>query len=538
MYVRKHAGGGRFSVKHVRGVHRTDLATWMVAAEFSGPHRGLVGKNVGAARDNTGMSALASALAYKRLLDDNATLRMLRADHVAVSAALLSAHLGSPGIRLTSEDLYEVIDADLEELRPHFELPKTAKAYCDDWRNASFLIRRPATEARGETYELSSDALSAIRVLDQLETPRSTLTESRLVSLAAGLRQLAVDTDPDATRRLEALHQERERIDAEIARIRDGEFAVLDERRALERVTDILLQAQDLPADFARVRARFEQLNHELRVSIVNTDDTQSTVLDDVFRGVDLIESSNEGRTFTAFSALIRDPERSAAFDTDVAAVLDRDFADRLAPEARRALRTLVRELKAGSREVHGVLTEFARGLRRYVHSQEFQRDRALRGVLQEALAAAVAASKRIRPYADTGIEVELSAMRLFSVGEMIADDPSEFDTGARLADDEPGIIDFEKLAAIARESEIDFAELIRNVNELVAGSAPMTVSEILAFRPATQGLASIIGLLSLATRHGQVRRGETERLTWQGADGIRRHADVDTHIFTERIEG
>lgn len=75
------------------------------------------------------------------------------------------------------------------------------------------------------------------------------------------------------------------------------------------------------------MRARFEELNQDLRASIVNADAAQSAVLDDVFRGVDLIESSDQGRTFTAFSALIRDPERSATFDVDVADILDREFA-------------------------------------------------------------------------------------------------------------------------------------------------------------------------------------------------------------------
>ncbi|RAD59916.1 DUF3375 domain-containing protein, partial [Burkholderia multivorans] len=103
----------------------------------------------------------------------------------------------------------------------------------------------------------------AIRMLEQLRTPPQTATESRLVSLAQAVRQLAIDTDPDSARRLAALHAERDRIDAEIARVRRGDprSIVLDRRRANERVADILQQAQGMPADFARVRARFEELN-------------------------------------------------------------------------------------------------------------------------------------------------------------------------------------------------------------------------------------------------------------------------------------
>ena len=486
------------------------------------------------------MTAVPTALAIKRLQDDSATLRLLRADTVAIAAAILGARFGSiaAGTRIPSNELYEHVEADLEALRDHFELAKSAKAYCEDWRTAGFLIRRPSVDARGETFELSPDALTALRMIETLTTPRSTVTESRLVSLAAAIRQLAIDTDPDVTRRLEALTAERNRIDAEIDRVRAGEVTVIDGRRALERVTDVLLLAQDLPADFARVRTRFEQLNHELRSSILDVDDAQSTVLDDVFRGVDLIESSDEGRTFSAFSALIRDPEQSAALDADLMAVLGREFAGTLDADTRRTLRTLVRDLKQGNRAVHGVLTEFARGLRRYVFSQEFHRDRALKDALQTALAAAAPASREVRPIHDVEVEIELASLSISSVGELSPHDPAEFEVGDALPDDKPTLTDFAELARIARESEIDFVELIGNVNAVVDEGGDTTVVGVLRAHPATQGLASVIGLLALAAQQGEVDGAQVDELAWTGTDGVPRRARVARHRFTGRVNG
>ncbi|MDO5495052.1 MAG: DUF3375 domain-containing protein, partial [bacterium] len=485
------------------------------------------------------MSALAQALAYRRVLEESAALRLLRADHVAIVAALLGEHLGEPGARRSTEDIHELIDTDLEILREHFEIgARTAKAYCDDWRNGGFLIRRPATDARGETYELSAAGFDAIRILHQLDAPRSTVTESRLINMTSALRQLAIDTDPDSNRRLEALQQQRERIDEEIARISSGDSPVLDPARATERVQDVLFQAQELPADFARVRARFEQLNHDLRASILTSEGTHGTVLDEIFRGVDLIESSEEGLTFSAFSSLIRDAERSAAFEDDVAAILAREFATELTPSVRATLRHLMRTMKHGSHEVHTVLTEFARGLRRYVFSQEFQRDRVLRTALQEALAAALEAAPHIRPYSPLGDPMELSAMRMFSVGELSLHDPSEFDSGQPLGTADLEEVDFAQIAQIARASEIDFAELIQNVDAMLerAAGAPVTVGELLAEFPATQGVASVIGLISLATQHGQVHAEHTETLHWKGLDEVPRAASTTLHTFTERL--
>lgn len=486
-----------------------------------------------------GMSALSSALAYKRLLESNATLRMLRADHLPVMAATLDAHLGRPGTRTPTEDLHESIDADLEDLRDHFpQATRTAKAYCDDWRQAGILVRRPATAARGETYELTAAGFDAIRMLEQLRTPPQTATESRLVSLAQAVRQLAIDTDPDSSRRLASLRAERDRIDAEIARVRRGDprSLVLDRRRANERVADILQQAGGLPADFARVRARFEELNQDLRISILSAESSQSKVLDEVFRGVDLIESSDEGRTFSAFSALVRDPEQAAAFDEDIAAILDRDFSAALTPETRRSLRTLMRQMKDGSREVSDILTEFARGLRRYVHSHEFQRDRVMRTLIQDALAAAAPVAEHRKPYDDLDVDLELSSVPLGSLGEVILHDPAEFDAGDELGEAGESVIDFAELIAIARESEIDFAELTDNVNAALDGGGSISVAEVLHRFPATQGLASVVGLLSLASTYGTVEPDAREQIVWNGIDGIERSAVIRRHHFTEGI--
>ncbi|MEO7146603.1 MAG: DUF3375 domain-containing protein, partial [Terrimesophilobacter sp.] len=322
------------------------------------------------------MSALGKTHQFRQLVETDATWRLLRSDNAPVIAALLGENLGGENRRLLAAELYEAIDHDLDTLRAHdFDLPQTAQAYCAEWRKAGFLVRRPAEEARGETFELAPGALGALRFIEQLAAPRQTVTESRLSSIAAQLNQLAIDTDPDTTRRLEQVHSQRDRLDAQIERIRAGDDDTIDASLAAERVRDILAQAEELPSDFARVRARFEGLNRDLRTRIVESDASQRAVLDEVFRGVDLISESEEGRSFSGFSTLVLDPAIGTAFDDDIARVLDRDFAGELKPSDRRFLRRFITTLKDHSGEIHEVITAFARGLRRYVQSQDYQRD-------------------------------------------------------------------------------------------------------------------------------------------------------------------
>lgn len=481
-------------------------------------------------------NALSRTLDLARLRDDDVSWRLLRADNAHLIAGILGAHLGGEQRRLDAAELYERVDADLDQLRDYgLELPRNGQGYCSDWRSAGFLIRRPIADARGETFELSAGVLAAIRTLDALAAPRQSATESRLASIAVQLGQLALDTDPDATRRLEQLHARRDEIDAEIERVHAGEIDPLDASRALERIRDILMQSVEMPSDFARVRAQFEELNRMLRQRILESDDSQKHVLDEVFRGVDLIAESDEGRSFAGFSALILDPALGASFDDNIDRILDRDFAGRLSADQRRFLRRFILTLKSNSAEIQEVVTSFARGLRRYVQSQEFQRDRVLRDLLRHALASGVAAAPRTKPYLDTSLTLELSAVQLAGVGGVRLFNPAEFDASAPIATNVSATVDLEALRALARDTEIDFDELVRNTNALLAETERCTVGEVLARYPASQGVASVVGLLALAAVQG-VRVDGSERVHWVGSDEVARVADIPTHRFTGRI--
>lgn len=186
---------------------------------------------------------------------------------------------------MTCPVLHEAVDADLEDLRAHgFELPRTAVAYCADWLAAGYLVRRPG-ESREEHYELSDGALAAIRFVEELTDPRPSVTESRLATIVERIHRLAVDTDPDVTRRIAALTAERDRIDAQIAALAAGDVDELPEERAVERAIDILSLAAEIPEDFARVRTSLGQLNRDLRRQLVEEPGSRGTVLEDVFRG-------------------------------------------------------------------------------------------------------------------------------------------------------------------------------------------------------------------------------------------------------------
>ena len=249
---------------------------------------------------------VAAALSASRLLagpEADAGLRLLRLDQAAIAVAVLGSHLGGQKRRMSVADLHELIDEDLISLREAgMDLGEktTARTYCDRWRAEGILVRSTAPGEREESYELSAPAEAALRYLSQVERPRAAVTQSRLASIASQLDRLVRDSDPSMERRLAGLRAERDAIDTQIARIEAGQSEPLDPHDGAERLEEIIALAEQIPGDFARVRSEMAELNRSLRERIVEAPGSRGEVLDDVFRGVDRIESSEAGRSFLA----------------------------------------------------------------------------------------------------------------------------------------------------------------------------------------------------------------------------------------------
>ena len=132
--------------------------------------------------------------------------------------------------------------------------------------------------------------------------------------------------------------------------------------------------------------------------------------------------------------------------------------------------------------------------------------------------------------------------------------DPSANDASEQVAVHQAEAVSLEQLRAIARETEIDFTELTNNINALLhdlslspadnstelaqttgtAGSA-VTTGDVLAAFPATQGVASLVGLLMIGVQHG-TPTDSSELARWTGLDGVERQSLVPGFRFTERV--
>jgi len=471
------------------------------------------------------------AAALRRLRESDAGLALLRADLFPVLAAVLAEHLGGTQRVRPAVEFLDLLGVDLDLLRDAgFDLPRSATEYLTEWVRQGILVRR-AGEARDETVELSPAAQVAVRFAAGLASQRSAVTSSRLANVSDLLARLARETDPEQSTRLAALREQRDELDAEIAAVEEGRFTPLAQDAAREQLDEILRLASEIPGDFAKVSDDLERLNHGLRERIINQQGTRGDVLDEVFAGVDLIEESDAGRSFRAFHDLVLDAERATAFDAAVAGVLARPFTSSVAPSELAFLRRLLTTLQQESSQVRLVMTGFSRSLRRFVESRAYHEHRRLADALAAASSAALEAARAVRPYEATGYTLDASSIPLSSIGGWSLHNPADVRSAEPVVTRPSGELDLDALRRQVRESEIDFAELRRAVVEAVDRLGPVTVGQVLAAHPATQGLASVVGLLLLADTAGTRVPGE-EELSWTTAAGTARTVRAGRYLF------
>jgi hypothetical protein len=478
------------------------------------------------------------ATTYQRLRGAP-TWRLLAAHQAPDIVALLRYLLFDSVRSLPGSVLTEKLSIELAALRTQGrELGGTAAYYIRDWLSERWLERYLPEGADEETYELSGAALEALRMVDGLDVQRPVATESRLALVMSGLDTLARETDADPETRMARLLEERRRLDQEMDAVARGDATVLAPDRALERAREVIALARELTEDFRRVRQQFNALDREFRERIIRDEASRGQVLTDLFADVDVIADSAAGKTFAAFWGLLTDPEQSAQLEAAIEAVAKRDFARLLARDERVFLVTLIRTLLDGAGSVNNVRTGFARSLRGYVQTRAYQEHRRLGRLLQAAKVDALALRDRTRPDRLVGMSLALSTATYRSLSQWKLLDPPLTLMTDDLVAAEAAALSLEDIQAAVASAEIDMRALRATIREELMRHAQVTVGELIARHPPTQGLGSVVGYVDLGVRHGEIAPDRSEHVAWSTASGEARSARIPLIVFLARKQG
>ena len=486
------------------------------------------------------------------------TWRLLAATKAPAVLAILQATFPSGDRRLPRSELIARVGAHLHLLHDDHDAPdergdhdeaseeletagearpgRTAAEYVDGWVREGYLTRRDDPHHTETTFEPSPATIDAIQFIASLEEHRPTTTESRLQLVVQQFERLAQETETDRDVRLADLQRRRERIEAEIRELAEGELMLPSADASVDRLRDILQIAAELSGDFLQYREDLRAVDLRLREQILSPEGSRGEILEQLLAGDDLLGQSTVGRTFTAFFRMLNDPVQTRTTQELVDRLLERDFARTLSRDEREKLANVFSDLYEPAQEVLDVKTELYRSLARFVRSQDFRQHRVMLELLQEAQGLALAQKDEVPTRAPFTLELDLSQVQMSSVSQHRLKDPTDPGAPAEAEVHDATALSVEVLQDLVRTNDIDLVGLTGDVNEVRGLAGQASIGDVLRHKPAEQGLASVIGLMFLATGHAQAREGSSEIVGWRELDGNDYAAKVPAFYFLEDI--
>jgi hypothetical protein len=229
------------------------------------------------------------------------------------------------------------------------------------------------------------------------------------------------------------------------------------------------------------------------------------------------------------------DQVQGVALEEAADQVLSRDFTVTLTTDEVAFLHRFLDILQRESNQVRGTMTNFSRSLRRLVETRAYQEHRRLAESIRQAQSALLQVVKTQRLTQSAGYSLAASSVPLRSIGSWRLHNPADTRSTRPVLQRPTVQLDLERLRQLVRASEIDFAELRESVSDSVRRRGAATVAEVLTDHPATQGLASVIGLLWLA--HDQARPVfGVEDINWISQSGQPKTVSVARYLFEEPI--
>lgn len=458
--------------------------------------------------------------------------RLLAADSAPMVAAFLHTVFVAENVRTIAEpELVECLEDALHDHRttdPE-SFPKPARSYLSDWSDPSRGWLRKFYPPGNDTahYDLSPAAEKALRWLPSLAARSFIGTESRLLTAFELLRQIVEGAEEDPEARIAALRARRDEIDDQIARIEAGSLPVLDDTSIRDRFQQFADTAADLLSDFREVEENFRSLDREVREQIAGWDGARGALLDDVIGARDAIGRSDQGVSFQAFWDFLMASDRQAELERLMDRALDLPALQAAARADPRLRFVLLDWLRAGD-SVQRTVAGLSQQLRRFLDDQAYLENRRIAELVRTIEARALTLRDDQPAASITGIDAGRADVRLPMARRMYrrATPVELVDTGLG-----QGTADF-STEGLFSQFAIDTHALRHGVTRALAGREQVTLAEVVAETPITQGLAEVVAYLDIADEVGAVFRPEARStLSWAGPAGAV-HAALPDVVF------
>lgn len=408
--------------------------------------------------------------------------------------------------------------------------PRTATEYLDDWAapDRGWLRKFYPAGSDEACYDLSPAVEKALLWVADLRAREFIGTESRLNTIFDLLRQMVYGAEEDPERRLSELRRRRTEIDEEIARAERGEVVMLDAVSQKDRFQQFSRTARELLSDFRQVEENFRRLDRNLREQIAGWTGSKGSLLDDAVGSRSSIAESDQGRSFQAFYDFLLSHQRQ----TELTDLLERIYRIEEIGEVDERLAHVHFDWIDACERTQATVRLLSEQLRRFLDDQVWLENRRvfdlIRGIESKALEVRHANVAGLTMQIDeTSVTVGLPMERPLHRRPADATlDNAEVTVGSEEFDS----------SALLGQIYVDRARLAGSVWEALGPQDQVGLQEVLVDAPLQQGLAELIGYLSLAEPGIDVvfDAENREQVEWSAQDDeVERVADVPRVSFS-----
>lgn len=447
----------------------------------------------------------------RALRQGHAAWRLLAADQAAFIVSFFEREFLRPGRRAIPEaELLRDLEAYLGEVQQQAageSLLRPARAYLRAWADAEhgWLTRFHGADDV-PCYDLTAAAEQAVGFVRSLTREEVLGTESRLRTVVSLLDEIAEDRDEDAGRREQRLLARRAEIDAELSELR--RTGKVRSRLTAGQVRERYQQARETAAgivrDFRALEEEFSALERGLMQDVVTWQEGKGELLRRVFAQGDVIRESPQGRSFALFWQFLMQPEEQASLARLLEAVARVPELEDLAAADGARLEDLPRTWIRGAAAVQQTIAQLSRQLRRYVDERFLTQERAIFRRIQSLEGAAMAVREAPPQGEFLAIDLPRAAVnlpldrRLFQPPSRLRLRNRTLENGAPAASG-----DGASLGRVFAGAQVDRRGLQSHVEETraAAGGRAVTLTEVLARHPLTQGLSELLAYFVLAGR-------------------------------------
>ncbi|MEV0294897.1 DUF3375 domain-containing protein [Nocardia sp. NPDC050710] len=462
--------------------------------------------------------------------------RLLRADNAPLVLSFLGKVFVDDNVRaISAAELISRLDDELYALNERFgegTFPKSPAAYLNDWSapEAGWLRKYYPPDSDEVYFDATPAVEKALAWVKTLQDRSFVGTESRLNTLFELLRQMAFGSESDPAVRLAELRRRRDAVDAEIAAVTEGRFALLDSAALRDRYQQFTVTARELLADFREVEANFRQLDRELRAQIATWAGSKGELLDDLLGSRNSIAESDQGRSFQAFYDFLLSHDKQVEFTEMLAKVQELEAIGEPDPRMRRIHHDW---LDAGSR-TQATVRLLSEQLRRFLDDQVWLENRRVMDVLRNIEANAL----RLRELRDPEVETEIDATAPQLVLPMERPlyrptDKTPLDS-ANIADASEDV----DADLLFQQVFVDPARLAETVRGALRRRAQIGLAGLLEERPLEQGLSELVTYLSLSDPAFEVIFDDAHRenVRWRDEAGETRSAEIPRVTFARSV--